>query len=67
MNVVGTINIELDNGKYVVAVYLDIKKTFDTVDHGRLLEILAPMGLRGPVNNLIRDNLDRRIIKTYVN
>lgn len=28
------INNELDNGKYVVAVYLDMRMALDTVDHG---------------------------------
>ena len=39
----------LDTGKYVMGVFLDIKKAFDTVDHNILLEKLKLYGIRGNI------------------
>lgn len=41
--------------KYVVAIYLYIQNTFDTVDHKTLLTFLEDPWIRGIVNNLIKD------------
>ena len=37
----------LDNGKCAVGIFLDFQKTFDTVDHGILLDKLYCYGIRG--------------------
>ena len=37
----------LDMGKYVVGVFLNLKKAFDTVDHTILLRKLEQYGIRG--------------------
>jgi len=39
---------ELDNSNKVIAVFLDLKKTFDTVNHTILLHLLPTFG----INNL---------------
>ena len=39
----------LDTGKYVVGVFLDLKKTFDTVNHSILLNKLYLYGIRGNI------------------
>ena len=41
----------LDTGKYVVGVFLDLKKAFDTVDHAILLRKLDSYGIKGNILN----------------
>lgn len=38
----------IERGSFSVAIYMDIKKAFDTVDHTILLEKLEKCGIRGP-------------------
>lgn len=40
---------EIENGKKVSALYLDIKKAFDTVNHSVLLQKLYDYGFRGQI------------------
>ena len=44
----------------VCCIFLDLKKTFDTIDHRLLLEKLYNLGFRGPVNKLIHSYLNDR-------
>ena len=37
----------MDNGEYTGAVFVDLKKAFDTVDHGCLLSKLPGYGIKG--------------------
>ena len=50
----------LDMGKYVVGVFLDLKKAFDTVDHGILLEKLYLYGIRGNIYSWFESYLTNR-------
>ena len=36
----------MDKGEYCGAVFIDLKKAFDTVDHGRLLSRLSHYGIK---------------------
>ena len=47
----------LDTGKYVVGVFLDLKKAFDTVDHSILLNKLYLYGIRGNIYNWFKSYL----------
>ena len=50
----------LDTGKYVVGVFLDLKKAFDTVDHTILLEKFNSYGIRGNIYNWFKSYLTNR-------
>lgn len=51
----------LDMSNYGVAIFLDIKKAFDTVNHQILLDILEKVGVRGHVHNLFKNYFENRI------
>ena len=50
----------LDEGKYLMGVFFDLKKAFDTVDHKILLSKLNHYGIRGIANDLIKSYLTGR-------
>ena len=54
----------LDTGKFVVGLYLDIKKAFDAVPHSILLENVYGLGIRGNIYNWFKSYLENR--KQYV-
>ena len=57
----------IDNGEYVLSIYLDLRKAFDTVDHKILLGKLHHYGFRGHVNDLIQSYLSDRKQYTTIN
>ena len=54
----------LDTGKFVIGVFLDLKKAFDTVNHDILMKKLEFYGIRGKVFNWLKSYLNNR--KQYV-
>lgn len=50
----------LDLGHKVVAIYVDLSKAFDCVDHDILLSKLECYGLRGQCNDLLKSYLTNR-------
>ena len=50
----------LDGSMYTIAVFLDLKKAFDTINHELLLKKLLHYGVRGLPYNLIKNYLDGR-------
>ena len=44
----------LDNGKYIIGIFIDFAKAFDTVDHETLLHKLYRYGIRGHANNFMQ-------------
>jgi hypothetical protein len=57
----------LDNGNYVLGLYIDISKAFDTVNHEILLHKLYHYGIRGAVHTWFRNFLTGRNQYVFVN
>ena len=60
LNVVDTIVNHMDNGKTHFAVYLDLSKAFDTLNHSILFDKLEFYGFRGASIILIKHCLSNR-------
>ena len=54
------ITTALDNGEYVIGIFLDFSKAFDTVDHRILLQKLQIYGVRGIVIKWFENYLSHR-------
>jgi len=67
MDLVEYISCELDQNKYVIVVFIDLKKAFDTVDIDHLLDKLYKMGFRGTCYNLLKSYSEGRKHYTVVN
>ena len=50
----------LDTGKYVVGVFIDLQKAFDTIDHGILLRKLELYGIKRNLLNWFKSYLSYR-------
>ena len=57
----------MDNGKFSRGVFIDLKKTFDTINHEILLAKLENYGIRGVINSWFRSYLTNRKQTTEVN
>ena len=57
----------LDEKNYVISIFIDFKKAFDTVDHEILLFKLECYGIRGLVNDFFRSYLTKRRQYTVIN
>ena len=55
----------MDNHKHTCAMFLDLEKAFDTVNHGILLKKLEKYGVRGL--QLFQSYLSDRIQYTMIN
>ena len=54
----------MEEGNYVIGIFLDFSKAFDTVNHKILLEKLQMYGIRGVALDWFKSYLDKR--KQYV-
>lgn len=57
----------LDEGMVVIAVFLDFRRAFETVNHEILLRILSDYGITGKVNDWIKSWLTNRTQRTKYN
>ena len=60
INITENIRRALDEGNIGCAVFVDLQKTFDTVDHQILIAILDHYGIRGVSNNWFKSYLSNR-------
>ena len=60
LSLVDNLSHALQNGEYVVGVYLDFSKAFDTVDHMILLQTLYHCGVRGCAHDCFTSYLSNR-------
>ena len=61
------IHRQLDFGNYVISIFIDFTKAFDTVDHHILLQKLDRYGVRGHANHFIKSYLSNRKQYTVIN
>ena len=59
--------IAIDHGKAVGVIFLDVRKSFDSVSHPVLMEKIEKTGIRGALYNWILDYLTNRYQYTDVN
>ena len=57
----------LDDGNYVIGIFIDFTQAFDTVDHEIILHKLHRYGISGHANDFFRSYLTNRTQYTYVN
>jgi hypothetical protein len=67
IEIIDNILSDLEEGKLVAGIYIDLSKAFDTVDHEILLDKLNHYGIRGQALNWFQDYLSNRKQYSIVN
>lgn len=57
---------EMDNGKRIIAVFLDLKRAFETITRSRLIKKLEQYGVRGVEKNWFESYLTNRFQYTKI-
>ena len=66
LDIVSTIQTNMDKRLFSCGVFIDLKKAFDTVDHKILLHKLDHYGFRGVINKWFSSYLQGRIQTTQI-
>ena len=56
----------LKSKKHILGIFIELSKTFDTLDHKLLLRKLGNCGIKGISNDFLRSYLSNRKQFTYV-
>ena len=67
LDISGHITENLDKSLITIAVFLDMSKAFDSIDHGILLGKMRKLGIRGKANDWFRLYLSNRKLKVNYN
>lgn len=67
LSLIDNITRNLQNRNKCLAVFLDLAKAFDCVDHSILLDVLSEIGVRGTPHNLFSNYLKHRNQRVKVN
>lgn len=67
IELVNVISKALDDKKVATAIYMDLRKAFDVVNHNLLLRVLETYGIRGKANDLIGSFLTSRTQSVRIN
>jgi len=67
INFLNKIATEKNNNKFTIGIFCDLKKAFDTVNHGILLKKLHNIGVRGIELDWFRDYLSNRKQFVHIN
>ena len=57
LELIESISTAVDNNKHCAGVFVDLKKAFDTVNHGLLVNKLFFYGIRGTANAWLNNHL----------
>ena len=57
---VSHIKRELEKKNYVLGIFIDLSKAFDTIDHKQMIYKLNHYGIRGTTNDLLKSYLTNR-------
>ena len=67
LHILNTISTALNENKYCIGIFLDLKKAFDTVPHDLLLKKLQKLGISGTALKWFSSYLSNRTQKVEVN
>lgn len=51
----------LDSNKFVIGLFIDLQKAFDTIDHQLLIKKMERYGIRGIANQWLQSYLSERL------
>jgi len=60
VRIIEIIKTQIDSGKFVTGIFIDLEKAFDTIDHNILINKLENYGFRGNIKNWFKSFLSNR-------